>query len=95
MAYGWAILFPKFLLVSRLLGEGLQAIDFNNDTLGRCLDKIHKFGTNNLFAQLAFKIGMKNKLLGKSMHTDTTSLTLYGGYEEEDLEITETTKDRH
>jgi transposase len=89
-------LFPKFLSnkpVSRLLGEGLQAADFNDDTLGRCLDKIHKFGTNNLFGQLAFKIGMKNKLLGKSMHTDTTSITLYGDYEEEELEVTEATKD--
>jgi transposase len=88
-------LFPKFLSnkpVSRLLGEGLQADDFNDDTLGRCLDKIHKFGINNLFGQLAFKIGMKNKLLGKSMHTDTTSLTLYGDYEEEELEVTEATE---
>lgn len=90
-------LFPKFLSnkpVSRFLGEGLEASNFNDDSLGRCLDKIHNFGTNNLFGQLAFKIGMKNKLLGKSIHTDTTSLTLYGDYEEETIEVTKPISDK-
>jgi transposase len=76
-------LFPKFLEnkpVSRLLGNNLIASDFNDDCIGRGLDEIHNYGISNLFGRLAFNIGLKHKLLGKSMHTDTTSLTVYGEY---------------
>lgn len=89
-------LFPKFLEnkpVSRLLGGDLIASDFNDDSLGRGLDEIHAYGTSNLFGNLAFKIGLKHKLLGKSMHTDTTSLSVYGEYD--NLEIDASTNKSH
>lgn len=79
-------LFPKFLEnkpVSRLFGNNVVASDFNDDCIGRGLDEIHSYGISDLFGCIAFKIGIKNKLLGKSMHTDTTSLTVYGDYAED------------
>lgn len=79
-------MFPDFLRnkpVDRLLGEGLHAGDFNDDALGRGLDKIYAYGCTPLFSHLAFEIGMEQKLLGRSAHIDTSTLSLEGDYEEE------------
>jgi transposase len=79
-------LFPKFLSnkpVSRLFGKELSATDFNDDALGRFLDAVHAYGENKLFSEIAFPIALKHQLLSKSAHFDTTSLTVYGDYEEE------------
>jgi transposase len=78
-------LFPAFLEnkpVERLLGPGLSAADFNDDALGRCLDAISDYGVTPLFSEIAFEIGVAEKLLGLSAHFDTTSLTVFGDYEE-------------
>jgi transposase len=86
-------LFPKFLEnkpVERLLGQGLSAEDFNDDALGRFLDKVHEYGASKLFSELALLIALKHKLLSKSVHFDTTSLSVYGEYEEiEDEKVNE------
>jgi transposase len=79
-------LFPKFLAnkpVSRLFGKELSATDFNDDALGRFLDAVHAYGENKLFSEIAFPIALKHQLLSKSAHFDTTSLTVYGDYEED------------
>ena len=79
-------LFPRFLAnkpVARLFGKELCAKDFNDDTLGRFLDAVHTYGENKLFSEIAFPIALKYKLLSKSAHFDTTTLTVYGEYEEE------------
>lgn len=79
-------MFPKFLEnkpIDKLLGPHLSPEYFSDDTLGRCLDAIHDYGTTQLFADLAFEIGLEQNLLGKTVHMDTTSLTLYGDYEQE------------
>ena len=84
-------LFPKFLAnkpVKRLFNKDLSAQDFNDDALGRFLDAVHKYGENKLFSEIAFPIALKHRLLSKSVHVDTTSLTLYGDYEEEDKKAT-------
>jgi transposase len=87
-------LFPKFLEnkpVARLFGQDLNANDFNDDALGRFLDAVHAYGENKLFSEIAFPIALKYKLLSKSAHFDTTTLTVYGDYAEE-IEITATEK---
>ena len=78
-------LFPKFLEnkpVARLFGKDLCAKDFNDDALGRFLDEVHAYGENKLFSEIALPIALKHNLLTKSAHFDTTSLTVYGDYEE-------------
>jgi transposase len=81
-------MFPEFLKnkpVKRLLGNNVKAEHFNNDALGRALDIIYKYGATKLFSELAFPIGMAQGLLGRSMHIDTTTLSVYGEYEINEL----------
>jgi len=80
-------MFPEFLEnkpVDRLLGNGLIAEDFNDDALGRALDVIHEYGTNQLFSEIAFPIAIEQKLMGTSIHLDSSSLSVHGEYTEED-----------
>ncbi|WP_165941912.1 IS1634 family transposase, partial [Cardinium endosymbiont of Culicoides punctatus] len=74
-------LFPKFLAnkpVDKLLGPGLLAEDFNDDALGRALDAIFAYGPQKLFSHIALSIALKYNLIGKSVHLDTTTLSVYG-----------------
>ena len=77
-------LFPKFLAnqpVAKLLGGKVTAADFNDASLGRCLDAIHAYGITKLFSEVSLSIALKHKLLGRSVHLDTTTLSVYGAYE--------------
>ena len=67
--------------VAQLLGKDIQASDLNDDTLGRALDTIAEYGPEKLFASVAFEIGKSRGLLGKSVHLDTTSISLNGEYD--------------
>jgi transposase len=81
-------LFPEFLKnkpVKKLFGEGICAAHFNDAALGRCLDEIHEYGETKLYSELALPIALKYKLLNKSAHFDTTTLTVYGEYEEDNI----------
>lgn len=77
-------LFPEFMRnkpISRLfMGKELSADYFNDDAMGRCLDAIHEYGSTELFSKLAFVIGTKWKLFGRTARLDTTSLSVYGDY---------------
>lgn len=78
-------MFPQFLEnkpVERLLGKGLLASDFNDDALGRLLDAVSDYGVTPLFSEIALDIGVAEGLLGPSAHFDTTSINVYGEYEE-------------
>jgi transposase len=68
--------------VSAMLGAEVSAENLNDDCLGRCLDRIAEYGTTKLFSEIAFEIAKEQGLLSKSLHLDTTSLTLYGEYNE-------------
>ena len=77
-------LHPKFFEdkpVSRLFGEGIAAEHFNDDALGRALDKIYDYGTTKLYSEIGFEIAQERNLLGKTAGIDTTSLSLEGDYE--------------
>jgi transposase len=81
---------PKFFEdkpVGRLFGEEIRAEHFNDDTLGRALDKIYEYGTTKLYSEIGFEIAQERNLLGKTAGIDTTSLSLEGAYESEVIEI--------
>lgn len=87
-------LHPKFFEdkpVHRLFGEGVDAQHFNDDALGRALDKIYEYGTTKLYSEISFEIAQEKKLLGKTACIDTTSLSLEGDYETK-LESSESDK---
>jgi transposase len=72
--------------VAALLGENITSEHLNDDALGRALDSIYDYGTTKLFAELAFEIAAEHQLLGKTAKLDTTTISLYGEYEDCDLE---------
>jgi transposase len=88
-------IFPEFLSnkpVERLLGQGVSYEHFNDDALGRCLDAIYENGPTNTLSSIAFQIGLEKKLLGKSIHFDTTTIRLTGDYqgmEDENFDLDE------
>lgn len=90
-------LFPDFLsdkLLERLFNRHVQAEWFNDDATGRCLDAISAYGTTKLFTELSLTIGQARGLLGKSIHIDTTTLSLFGDFEQHALkEVIENDKD--
>lgn len=68
--------------VAQLLGAELEAAHLNDDSLGRCLDKISAYGVTKLYSELAFEIALEKNLLSQRLHLDSTSFVLYGRYDE-------------
>lgn len=68
--------------LSLLLGEGITAQQLNDDSLGRCLDKIASYGVTKWYSELALATVMKAGLLSRTAHLDSTTLSLYGEYKE-------------
>lgn len=82
----------EHLNVQRLFGaQGICAEDFDDNALGRGLDKIAEYGTSKLFSELAFELLTREGLLGKTLHIDSTSVKLFGQYEgaDEDFAVPE------
>ena len=80
---------PKFFAnapVQRLLGATITAENLNDDSLGKALDEIGDFGATELYANVAFGIAIENKLLGKTAHLDSTSMSMEGEYSTKDPE---------
>jgi transposase len=71
--------------VKSLLGEHLQAEYFTDDTLGRSLDRIYDYGVNRLFSEIAIAIAQEQQLFSRAIHIDTTSLAVYGDYDEDQI----------
>jgi transposase len=84
-------LFPEFLSdkpLDRLFNRPVQPEWFNDDATGRCLDAISEYGTTKLFTEISLIIGQSRNLLGKSIHIDTTTLSLYGDYDSSEDNVT-------
>ncbi|MDJ0773146.1 MAG: IS1634 family transposase [Mastigocoleus sp. MO_167.B18] len=89
-------LFPKFFedkAIEHLFGKGINAEDFNDDKLGRVMDKLYKYGLSELFLMIVLATIKKYKVSTKYSHLDSTSLHLHGEYnsslngENKELEI--------
>lgn len=70
----------------RLLGAHIKSSDLTDDTLGRALDEIAKYGSSKLFGEIAFDVALENDLLKSINHLDTTSITVHGSYDVPDEE---------
>jgi transposase len=70
--------------VDLLLGEGTPPDAFNDDRLGHCLDRLFHAGTEYIFSEVARGILTRSEIGNEySIHTDTTSVSLQGRYEED------------
>ncbi|MBS7278653.1 MAG: IS1634 family transposase [Candidatus Freyarchaeota archaeon] len=80
-------LFPGFMHnkpVELLIREDLKPEDFNDDTLGRALDRLYQNNPTQIFMHIALKaaklIGAKKKFL----HLDTTTMSVHGQYQQQE-----------
>lgn len=79
-------LMPEYMRnkpVDLLIGEGLVADDFNDDTLGRALDEVQQAGVTELFARVASEAVEVFEVETGYAHLDTSSFSLHGAYESE------------
>lgn len=66
--------------VGRLVGEGIQAEQLNDDLLGRTLDKIHAYGLDKFYSPLSVQAVTRLKLTGDKAHLDSSSFHTDGVY---------------
>ena len=69
--------------VNILIGKGIKAKDFNDDTLGRALDAIAEYGTSKMFSTIALKAAALYKISTKFFHADTSNVQVWGDYKED------------
>jgi transposase len=63
-----------------LLGKALPAQAFNDDTVGRVLDRLYDIGTMLLFTACAVRADRVFGVDKRYLHFDTTSISVYGDY---------------
>ena len=81
-------LFPEFLgtkPVELLIGEGLKVEWFNDDVLGRTLEKLYRAGPEGIFMRIA--ANAYNEYGGRFFHNDTTTMSLQGEYKHEEGDL--------
>jgi len=69
--------------VEKVLGEGVRAEDINDDALGRTLDRMAQVDLKALFSSVSLSCVLKDNIEVKSVHADTTSISVYGEYEDD------------
>jgi transposase len=69
-----------------LFKENVRGEDFTDQTLGKALDEISKYGASKLYGEVAFEIALEHGLMGSAAHHDSTSFSLHGEYEDETSE---------
>jgi transposase len=82
-------LFPdyfKSISTERLFGEGVTREDLNQYVIGETLDRIVKYGPTKLFTEITLHIMSRLPIPVHCLHTDTTSVSVYGDYDDEDTE---------
>ncbi len=63
-----------------IFGDGVQAEIFNDDKLGRVLDRISDAGISKLFSAISLRVALTEKITTSSFHADTTSVSVWGEY---------------
>jgi transposase len=81
-------LFPEFMAtkpVELLIGKGLKVEWFNDDVLGRTLDKLYRAGPEAIYMQITSKA--YGEYSGRFLHNDTSSINLQGEYKHEEGDL--------
>jgi transposase len=77
---------PQYLKnkpVDLLIGEGLQAEDFNDDSLGRTLDRLYEVGVTEVFAKVAGHALSVYGIAYQFYHLDSSSISVEEEYKKE------------
>ncbi len=67
-----------------LLGEGIKSEYINDDKIGRVMDKLYKYGLNNLFIEIGLSVIKNFQIDTKYSHLDSTSFHLHGEYKSDE-----------
>jgi len=70
--------------VDLLIDPDLTAEDFNDDTLGRCLDDLYEAGVTEVFFKVAAQALQVYGLRPNFVHLDSSSFHLHGAYDPEE-----------
>ena len=63
-----------------LLGKGVAPEAFQDDTVGRVLERLYDVGTMKIFTACAVRADQVSGLDKRYVHCDTTSISVYGDY---------------
>ena len=63
-----------------LLGQPIEAKSFNDDNVGRFLDKLYETGTMKIFTEIAKRAVDHFDISCRHVHFDTTSISVFGVY---------------
>lgn len=69
-----------------LIDPDLTAEDFNDDTLGRCLDDLYTAGVTEVFYQVASHALQVYGIRSRFVHLDSSSFHLHGAYDPDEPE---------
>jgi transposase len=72
--------------VDLLIDPDLTAEDFNDDTLGRCLDDLYAAGVTEVFYQIASHALQVYGIRSRFVHLDSSSFHLHGAYDPDEPE---------
>jgi len=72
--------------VDLLIDPELTAQDFNDDTLGRCLDDLYAAGVTEVFYQIASHALQVYGIRSRFVHLDSSSFHLHGAYDPDEPE---------
>jgi transposase len=72
--------------VDLLIDPDLTADDFNDDTLGRCLDDLYTAGVTEVFYQVASHALQVYGIRSRFVHLDSSSFHLHGAYDPDEPE---------
>ena len=87
-------LFFKDKPLIQLFGRDVEASWFNDDTLGRTLDKLFDYGVSELYEKIAKKALEVLGLVPTTIHLDSTSFHLDGSYPNQNKRENEEEKDK-
>lgn len=73
--------------VEHLFGSAYSAADFNDDSLGRALDRLSAYGVSRLFSLLSYRACQNQGLDDEFMHADSTNFSVEGEYKNSEGEV--------
>lgn len=80
-------LYPQFFEkkpVELLIGKNISADAFNDDSIGRALDRVFTYGCTELFCCISYAAAQHENVQKKFGHLDTTTFSVHGEYQSSD-----------
>ena len=71
----------KDIDTERLFGEGVKAEQLTDAAIGEALERVYKSNAYKLFHTMSLSLFKKFNIPVKRLHSDTTSVTFYGSYD--------------